>query len=40
MLYKSNFLALLRGGKLQKYNNNKVIIWDNYENRSINELNL
>ena len=38
MLYKSNFLALLGGGKLPKYNNNKVIIWDDYENRSISEL--
>ena len=38
MLYKSNFLALLGGGKLPKYNNNKVVIWDDYENRAISEL--
>ena len=32
MLYKSNFVALLGGGKLPKFNNNKLVIWDDYKN--------
>ena len=38
MLYKSNFLALLGGGKLPKFNNNKLVIWDDYKNSIISEL--
>ena len=38
MLYKSNFLALLGGGISPKFNNNKVVIWDDYENKIISEL--
>ena len=35
MLYKSNFVALLGGGKLPKFNNNKLVIWDDYKNSII-----
>ena len=38
MLYKSNFLALLGGGTIPKFNNNKVVIWDDYSNKVISEL--
>lgn len=38
MLYKSNFLALMGGGKVPKYNKNKLIIWDDHENKIIGEL--
>ena len=38
MLYKSNFLALLGGGKTPKFNNNKVVIWDDSKNKEIGEI--
>lgn len=38
MLYKSNFLALMGGGKVPKYNKNKLIIWDDHENKITGEL--
>lgn len=38
MLYKSNFLALLGGGTIPKFNNNKVVIWDDYERKVISEI--
>ena len=38
MLYKSNFLALMGGGTIPKFSKNKVIIWDDHENRVISEL--
>ena len=38
MLYKSNFLALLGGGKTPKFNNNKVVIWDDNQNKEIGEM--
>ena len=38
MLYKSNYLALIGGGKSPKFNNNKVVIWDEYSKRIIGEL--
>lgn len=38
MLYKSNFLALMGGGKVPKYGKNKLVIWDDHENKVISEL--
>ena len=38
MLYKSNFLALLGGGIAPKFNNNKVVIWDESQKKVISEL--
>ena len=38
MLYKSNFLALIGGGKSPKFSNNKVVIWDDYEKKVISEI--
>ena len=38
MIYNSNFLVLMGGGKIPKYNKNQVIIWDDYENKVISEL--
>ena len=38
MLYKSNIIALVGGGHSPKFNKNKVIIWDDYQNKIISEL--
>jgi WD40 repeat protein len=38
MLYKTNFLALMGGGKNPKFNKKNLIIWDDNENKIISEL--
>ena len=38
MIYNSNFLVLLGGGEIPKFSKNKVVIWDDNENKVISEL--
>ena len=38
MLYNSNFLALMGGGRVPKYSKNKLIIWDDNEDKIITDL--
>ena len=37
MLYKTNILALVGGGKNPKYTPNKVILWDDYQTKVLHE---
>ena len=38
MLYNSNFLALMGGGRVPKYRKNKLVIWDDNEDKIITDL--
>ena len=38
MLYRTNILALIGSENNQIYNKNKVIIWDDYQKKSLSEL--
>lgn len=38
MLYKTNVLALVGGGQNPKYSYNKVIMWDELQERVVSEL--
>ena len=38
MMYKTNIFGLVGGGKNPKYTPNKVILWDDYQTKVLNEL--
>lgn len=38
MLYRTNILALIGGGKKPKYPMNKVILWDDHQAKTIGEM--
>ena len=40
MLHKKNIYALVGGGKSPKYTPNKVILWDDYQTKILNEFKL
>ena len=40
MLYKSNVVAFLGGGKTPKYTPNKVVLWDDSQQKVITEIRL
>lgn len=40
MLYKSNVVALLGGGKKPKYTSNKIVLWDDSQQKVITEIRL
>ena len=40
MMYKSNIFGLVGGGKNPKYTPNKVILWDDYQTKVLNEFKL
>lgn len=39
MLYRTNILALVGGGKNPKFSLNKVLLWDDHQTKSIGEMN-
>ena len=40
LLYKSNLMALVGGGRNPKFPPNKVIIWDDYQGQIVGEITL
>ena len=40
MLYKSNVVALLGGGRNPKYTPNKIVLWDDSQEKVITEIRL
>ena len=38
MLYRSNILALVGGGKIPKYYLSKVMLWDDHQVKNIGEM--
>ena len=40
MMYKSNIFGLVGGGKNPKFTPNKVILWDDYQTKILNEFKL
>lgn len=40
MMYKTNIFGLVGGGKNPKYTPNKVILWDDYNTKVLNEFKL
>lgn len=38
MLYRSNILGIVGGGKKPRYSLNKVMLWDDHQTKSIGEM--
>jgi WD repeat-containing protein 45 len=38
MLYKSNIIALVGGGKYPKHSRNKIILWDDFQAKVMTEI--
>ena len=40
MLNRTNIIALVGGGKRERFPKNQVIIWDDHQNKPLSDLNL
>lgn len=38
MMYRSNIIALIGGGKSPKYESNKLMLWDDHKTKNIREI--